>query len=149
MNDYKKSHPWSTAWTSLNYRAGNRSRQHPTYASVEVRMAKDEFYAWYQEELTTFNEKFPGETPSVDRIDPNGHYEMGNIRLIPWRENSRLRPRNYNAYAPEGTHWCQRCRGYLPLDAFSRCKGRPHGRFHLCKTHHAEYHAERKLLKTK
>lgn len=30
-----------------------------------------------------------GEIPSVDRIDPQGHYEHGNIRVISKRENDR------------------------------------------------------------
>jgi hypothetical protein len=28
-----------------------------------------------------------GKTPSVDRIDPNGHYEIGNIQIVPLEEN--------------------------------------------------------------
>lgn len=31
-----------------------------------------------------------GETPSIDRIDPKGHYEPGNVRVIPHRLNSKL-----------------------------------------------------------
>lgn len=31
-----------------------------------------------------------GKVPSIDRIDNNGHYEPGNLRVIDMRENSRL-----------------------------------------------------------
>ena len=31
-----------------------------------------------------------GETPSIDRIDPNGHYEPGNVRVISHSLNSKL-----------------------------------------------------------
>ena len=31
-----------------------------------------------------------GETPSIDRIDPDGHYSLDNIRIISLRENCRL-----------------------------------------------------------
>lgn len=29
-----------------------------------------------------------GKTPSIDRIDSNGHYELGNIRILDKRDNS-------------------------------------------------------------
>lgn len=31
-----------------------------------------------------------GETPSIDRINSSGHYEPGNVRVIPHRLNSKL-----------------------------------------------------------
>lgn len=51
------------------------------------------------EVITYINENFrkdietlidQGLSPSIDRINPDGHYEHGNLRIIEWIENTRL-----------------------------------------------------------
>jgi hypothetical protein len=37
-----------------------------------------------------------GGTPSIDRIDSDGHYSADNIQFIPWAENGRKARRGYS-----------------------------------------------------
>ena len=79
------------AYKSFN-RAKRRAKQgaehHPAYANVEFRfLSFDEFFA----ELGPRPEGH-----SVDRIDPLGHYEPGNVRWATVLEQAANRmPRNY------------------------------------------------------
>ena len=52
---------------------------------IGVKYSWDEFKVWYVKERETFY----GTRATVDRIDPEGHYELGNIRLISQSENTR------------------------------------------------------------
>ena len=64
------------------------SQHHPAYAAVEFRFKSfDEF----------FNHLGPRpEKHSVDRIDPRGHYELGNVRWATVLDQAKNRlPRNY------------------------------------------------------
>lgn len=58
------------------------------YETVEVLMTKAEFSAWARPLVAEFMSEFPERSPSVDRIDPKGHYELSNIRIISSAENS-------------------------------------------------------------
>jgi len=52
-------------------------------------MKRDEFITWalekYQEWLQNHD---ISEIPTIDRIDPSGHYEIANIRILSRKENS-------------------------------------------------------------
>lgn len=76
---------------NMKGRSGNRDGRHPTYADVECRIAEDDFQRWEHKELLIFRCRYPGKTPSVDRINSRGHYEIGNIQLLPKGMNSRKR----------------------------------------------------------
>lgn len=87
-----KNDPERLSARSSYYKAKRRCRQgarhHPAYENVEFRFESfDEFF----EEL--------GPRPegcSVDRIDPLGHYEAGNVRWATALEQAQNRmPRNY------------------------------------------------------
>lgn len=54
-----------------------------TYSRIKQYL-RENFY----EEIKQLIES--GKTPSIDRIDPEGHYEDGNVRVIDWGENARL-----------------------------------------------------------
>ena len=64
------------------------SRRSKCYRNVECRIDKDTFIAWAIPEILQFHHDNPEETPSLDRIDPDGHYELGNIRILSWAENA-------------------------------------------------------------
>lgn len=57
------------------------------YEDVEVRLGIEEFMAWALPKVEEFTQQNPGKSPSVDRIDPDGDYEMGNIRILELGEN--------------------------------------------------------------
>lgn len=69
-------------------RAKNGKKHHPCYEKVEFRFASfDEF-------LEEVGPRPEGHT--LDRIDPLGHYEKGNVRWATMRQQAENRlPRNY------------------------------------------------------
>lgn len=76
------------AWYRINLRAENKDGKDKCYTNVKVKMTKDEFLQWaiprYKEWVSTH----PHQVPSINRIDPKGHYEINNIEIIGWLENS-------------------------------------------------------------
>jgi len=52
-------------------------------------MTKSEFYFWAKPRYEEFLETHSGVRPSVDRIDSYGHYELGNLQVISFSENSK------------------------------------------------------------
>lgn len=68
----------------------NRVATHEDYTHIEIRMTRNEFMDWAEPEHAKFMEEYGLDVvPSIDRIDPDGHYELSNIRLIPLPDNSR------------------------------------------------------------
>ncbi len=127
----------TSAWCHILSRAGNRNGKNPSYATVEVRISRADFIAWAIPAYERFSHEFPGVTPSVDRIDTTGHYETGNLQLLPWGENSRKKRTARNAIAPAGTLWCGSCKAYLPIEDFyllkKRTRRNPYGTIGRCK----------------
>lgn len=74
-------------WTDMNRRAGNADGRNPSYAAVRVLMTRDQFLAWAVPAIRTFMGMFPGVSPSVDRVDPHGDYELSNLRIISRQDN--------------------------------------------------------------
>lgn len=105
----------------------------PEYLGIEVRIEKDVFLAWAEQEFSKWYRDNPGVRPSVDREDPDGHYELGNIRVISLAENSRRKRDNHNVHAPEGKAWCARCLTYKDRAEFSICRRNQHGLQNHCK----------------
>ena len=67
------------------------------YSGLPI-LPRDEFYRWAMAS-NAFHSLFDawvlsgyrcGESPSIDRIDPDGGYTIGNMRWLSHRENSRL-----------------------------------------------------------
>lgn len=75
------------AWDNISSRCCNKSGQSPEYANVELKMSRKKFIDWAIPEYEKFMYLNPGVQPSVDRIDPDGHYEINNIRIISMAEN--------------------------------------------------------------
>lgn len=78
----------SNTWSNLQKRTINGSTPHISNKSylakgIELRLTKDEFYAWCDLNATTIMSLYAaGETPSINRIDHLGHYQDGNIEII-------------------------------------------------------------------
>lgn len=69
-------------WEGIVRRCGTGN-----YKFIEVRMTKEEWYEFATPMITEFLENNPGDTPSVDRINPKGHYSLDNVRIVSWEKN--------------------------------------------------------------
>lgn len=78
------------AWDRLTYRCGNRNGDFPLYASIKLKFTYDRFMAWAVPAYEIWLSANPGMTPSINRIDPTGHYAPGNVEIVSLNENSRL-----------------------------------------------------------
>lgn len=140
------------AWNRLTSRAGAKYNHRRCYANIEVRVTLQEFLAWAVPEYEAWFRERPGVTPSVDRIDSDGHYEVGNLRIIGANENRRRSRKFVNDLAPEGTKRCGSCKQFLPHDHFYQCgeyqkKYNPLGLSAYCKECTRQKHRSRYLRK--
>jgi hypothetical protein len=86
------------AWHRLNQRTVNGSHprwqdaRHAIYLrkGVELRITEEELRAIVEANWPRMQAMYDaGEKPSVDRVDPEGHYEPSNIRIITARQNAK------------------------------------------------------------
>lgn len=91
-------------WSSINqrtsngkYNSSNSAINSPQYKSyhrknITVNMTKDEFITWMLSVEETHNKIIAtGQKSSIDRIDDNKGYEIGNLQLISLHENIEKR----------------------------------------------------------
>lgn len=76
-----------SAYRDMKRRCGNANGKNPAYAAVELRMTMDEWLAWAIPEYGRFNLDHPNESPNASRRGDAGHYEIGNIEVIPKKVN--------------------------------------------------------------
>lgn len=79
-------------WKDINKRTINGSQSHrikrknnASYLKrgIEVRMTKTEFRAFCIQNQDVITGLYAeSKIPSIDRIDPSGHYEISNIRIL-------------------------------------------------------------------
>lgn len=68
---------------------------------IRLEMTKAEFYAWCASQAKIILKIYAnGETPSIDRIDSNGHYIISNLRILTMKANVARR----NAAAREAVN---------------------------------------------
>lgn len=106
------------AWTNLLKRAGNSDGRNPSYKNVKLLITKKQFIEWAIPAYETWLKKNPNRVPSIDRIKESGHYELGNLQIIEWGENSRKISKNKNVHATKNKAWCCECKKYLPKSEF-------------------------------
>jgi hypothetical protein len=116
-------------WNTLH----TRVRLQPAYRGVEVRMTRSEFLLWAVPAYERWMREYPGDTPSLDRERPEGHYELGNLRIIARGENARLARNHPNVHAPAGMAWCHQCSQYLPTLSFQKCRSAFNGLQRRCR----------------
>ncbi len=80
-------------WYGMRYRC----RHSPAYRHTEIKVTKNQFLAWAETQVRNFLYFNPQGTPSIDRIDPDGDYDFGNMRVIDFEEN-RVRSRFICSY---------------------------------------------------
>lgn len=129
-------------WHGIVGRVGTEK----AYEHVELRMTKSEFINWAVPLLAAWDWNLG--IPSVDRIEVKGHYELSNLQIISWAENTRKDRRN--SHAPPETKWCRLCGEFRPWDEFQKSKCRTFGLNRYCRFHHNQRararYAERKRL---
>ena len=90
----------NNVWHGINYRTingihfetGRKSRSNRLYITkgIEVRFTRNEFRMWCLKRLRRIRAIYAtGKIPSVDRINPLGHYELHNLRIIPSHINCK------------------------------------------------------------
>ena len=86
----------SSAYGTARARCGNPSNK--TYANIELRMSKEEWDGLVEGtevcvlcngKMTSNGRERTGKT--MDRIDPKGHYEVGNVRVVCRSCNSSIK----------------------------------------------------------
>lgn len=101
--------------SSIRKRLGNPTGNNACYKGVKCLLGdthaevREYILKHFAGDIASLLDK--GETPSIDRIDPNGHYKHGNVRVISFTENSLLGARKgtlvtskpVKAIAPDGT----------------------------------------------
>ena len=116
---------WGNMWWRCQF--------HQSYSRVEVRLTFEEWLNWAFPKYLAWAHDHPNIIPSVDRINPDGHYEISNIRIISLKENQGRARRSQNNQAPKGQHWCSGCQGYLAIDMFWKNPTLRSGRATYCK----------------
>lgn len=132
------------AWAALCQRAGNKTGRTPAYANVEVRMTREQFMAWAVPAFSRWMTRNPDKVASVDRRDNDGHYDIGNIRIIEKMANQlrSTRYRNLNG-CPKGKSWCSWCKAYHARKEFNPANNK-NGLQTMCRNGHTEYMRKRR-----
>lgn len=94
-------------WHNINRRTVNgdrKDRSNPGSLNyikrgIEIRFTRAEFFAWCLSQTQVIWDIHGAEqTPSINRIDSLGHYEPGNVEVIPLRANlNQKRPAKRNS----------------------------------------------------
>jgi hypothetical protein len=109
-----RSYNAHNAWRNIL----KRVRENERYLSkgVEVKMTQTSFIEWYKENW------FKG--CRVDRIDNDGHYEIGNLQLISLtNHNHKAREdklKSLGVVEPDGLRYCYKCGKFKKYDEFYR-----------------------------
>lgn len=118
-------------WLNMVERVKNREA-YPEYQNVELRLSRQEFITWVIPQLEKWKYPLVGSknSPSVDRINNNGHYEIENLQLLTKSEHCSKKVR---ITPPNGTSWCVKCERFLPLVEFHKSSARFFGVKPRCK----------------
>lgn len=98
----RKNNPWYQTFTRISSRCKNP--KHLTYGhyhklGIEIRITREELKKlWYRDGAETMKR------PSIDRIDPLGHYEFANCRYIELSENIKRATKRGKGRPNEETH---------------------------------------------
>lgn len=88
----KEIKPWFVSFDKAKQRCTNSNNTHYRYyggRGIKFLMTLDDFeFLWFRDKA------YEMKRPSIDRIDPDGNYELNNCRFLEYLENlARKRPR--------------------------------------------------------
>lgn len=79
-------------WHSMNRRC---TIGHYSKLGIEVKVTREQFNAWCDTNRRKIEHLYSaGKTPSIDRKNPDGHYELSNMRIMERWKNVRGSRRN-------------------------------------------------------
>ena len=138
------------AYYGMLARCQNKNGKSPSYANVELRMTWEEWLDWSVPQYELFDMEHPGEIPNAARNGDKGHYEIGNIRIIPVSENQAEQAcRGIGQVRPDGTKRCSICKEVKDTDYFCKNKSRLDGFHTNCKECQRKYSPKSKLREDK
>lgn len=85
-------------WSDMLKRAGNRDGKHARYADVSIEWTRDAFLEWAIPRIESLWTRFPGQSPSIDRINSYGNYSPANCRIITWDYHRTLKNKRRSRY---------------------------------------------------
>jgi len=71
------------AWNGLLRRAGNGNGCHPEMTDNHLEITRSDFVEWFLAALAKFQADHPGERFHLRLVTTRGHFELGNLKLIP------------------------------------------------------------------
>ena len=99
-------HFFNRRWTKINNRTINGANPRWDWErvrrylekGVRLEMNREEFREWCESKASIIEQMYrdaeelkdDGLRPSLDRIDPDGHYSISNIQILSWSDNCRL-----------------------------------------------------------
>ena len=122
----------TTMWYNIVERAQDKRGNNPTYQHIKLLMTRDEFISWVIPQLEQWKHPLVGtkNSPSIDRINTTGHYELSNLQLLTKSEHCKKKTR---IESPTGTSWCIGCKQHIPIEHFARDNKRVSGVKPRCK----------------
>ena len=120
-----------SAYAGMKKRCLNANGRSPAYAKVELRMTLKEWLAWATPRYLAFNKKYPKASPNASRIGDTGHYEIGNIQILPQKRNREVQ--NYRCRRVANEKLCTRCQQVLSANAFTRKSSAHDGLDYWCR----------------
>jgi hypothetical protein len=112
-------------------RCENKCGTEPAYAKVKLKMTLDEWLEWAVPEYTNFNKKYPNLSPNVSRKGDKGHYEIGNIDIVPVKVNQDNR--KMIGQAIDGIKRCSTCKKKKKISEFTKKRSCRDGLDNHCK----------------
>lgn len=123
-----------SAFIGMTKRALNRNGKSPTYANVELRITEEEWLTWALPKYEECIREYPEESPNVARFGDMGHYEIGNIDIVPYSKNRAEQTARSNSLAkPDGSKKCSSCKAMLTIGDFYASKRMLDGLQKNCK----------------
>lgn len=108
-------------WNNINHRTingkypdwNNRGTSAYLRKGIMLKLSREEFNAWFSRQHASILKLWEdGEKPSIDRIDPQGHYQLDNIQIISLRENMQKakKARSIRIKEREPLKYCLSCK---------------------------------------
>jgi hypothetical protein len=121
------------AWRNMRRRCENKDGCNPSYTRVKLKINREAFVEWalpFYEKITS-----RGLIPTVSRIGDQGHYEIGNIEILPKGEHKRRENQiRWQRVRPvPGKKRCSSCHRVKKMGLFAKRRTSKDGYGHWCK----------------
>lgn len=135
---YNDSHPWLKTYRNIQRRCNlpKTNRNYKYYRGVVNFLTPSDLKSLWERDKAHLLKQ-----PSIDRIDPKGHYTFENCRYIELKQNSDQGRANRKRIVYGATKICIKCFKRKPIDSFrfkhkSRLPNLRHNTCISCKSHY-------------